>query len=248
MEGFDIQLNALPFGSCPAARCEGNDKGSEVIFSNILKSFGEAEDAMTTQFDTKLDIPVIQSSEKQDLSSGIGSPDSGFWSIGSVESGFLNRKPQFDLKSKRSSETQELCSDTGSSESGSLNGKPQFYTRLDSPGMESSEKQNIWSEASTAESDSLHGNKKSENPDRKERVTAATESSPKVKLRDLKVEMKEEEKHINASPEGGPGEANRIPHSTQRNSNDISENRVEVEKDPGEKGTHMLTLLELYSH
>merc|ERR1711981_288174 len=108
MEGFDIQLNALPFGSCPATRCEENDKGSEVTFSDIWppQSFGESEDdAMTPQFDNKLDIPLIRSSDKRDLSSGIGSPDSGFWSIGSVESGFLNGKPKFDSKSKRSSDT-----------------------------------------------------------------------------------------------------------------------------------------------
>merc|ERR1712130_524047 len=171
MEGFDIQLNALPFGSCPAARCEENEKGSEVIFSDIWppQSFGES-DGIMPQFDTKLDIPVIRSSEKQDLSSGIGSP----------ERGFLNGKSQFDSKSKRSSENLEMSSDTGSSESGSLNGKPQFYTRLDSPGMAGSEKQNIWSEASTVESDSLHGN--SENQVGKERVFDETEeSSPKVR-------------------------------------------------------------------
>jgi len=235
MEGFDIQLNALPFGSCPAARCEENEKGSEVIFSDIWppQSFGES-DGIMPQFDTKLDIPVIRSSEKQDLSSGIDSPDSGFWSIGSLERGFLNGKSHFDSKSKRSSENLEMSSDTGSSESGSLNGKPQFYTRLDSPGMAGSEKQNIWSEASTVESDSLHGN--SENQVGKERVFDETEeSSPKVRLRETKVEMKGEEKHVNgiASPEGGRGVANRKSQSLQRNSKDITENSAEVE----EKGT-----------
>merc|ERR1712203_1307198 len=114
-----------------------------------------------------------------------------------------NGKAQFDSKLKipamRSSEALDMCSDTSSVESGSVNRKPQFNTRLDSPGMGGGmEKQNIWSGA--VESDSLHKDGRSENGDRRERVREATESSPKVKLREKKVEMGE--KPANASAEG----------------------------------------------
>ena len=162
MDDFDIQLNALPFGSCPAAKREEND---EVVFSNIWPSdtFCEHEvtsgNVMVPQVDAKLDIPLVRS-ERQDFSSSIDSPDSGFWSIGSLESNTLSQKLQFESSQKNFlKRNSELYSDTESSEGSLLNGKPQFNTRLGSLGMASSEKQNISSQVSAPESDSQPGNR-----------------------------------------------------------------------------------------
>ena len=45
MDDFDIQLNALPFGSCPAVKREEND---EVVFSNIWPSDTFCEHEVTS--------------------------------------------------------------------------------------------------------------------------------------------------------------------------------------------------------
>merc|ERR1712012_517380 len=234
MDDFDIQLNALPFGSCPSAKREEND---EVVFSNIWPSdtFCEHEvtsgNVMIPQVDAKLDIPLVRS-ERQNFSSRIGSPDSGFWSIGSLESNTLSQKLQFESNQRNLvKRNSELYSDTESSEGSLLNGKPQFNTRLGSLGMASSEKQNISSQVSAPESDSQHGNRTAVENKSKSVVElqGAAESSPKVKLRGSKGETSgEEENRVNASSEGGQPVANSIPHSTKRNSKDILEHKEGV--------------------